>query len=264
MLDGTKSEFMRSSMSFADVGQITWCSKKPADDSGCYQLDIKDVDGYRDVLQSLPTGQKAMFGIALPDSTTFILTLQLVWMIVTIALRLAHHFIPSILEIYGLFALTSFITERLITLFTAPAWEQHVIYTTSRPFTPGEDDGTRYTWKRILAVIPYILTLSWPIYMIVYGVKGPSKDTSLTAMFCLSAGGTHVSGIVWLAVANWCAEHRKSSVRWLKWLPNVIGYLSIVLSRIMIIGLGVWQAYYGQREIFLMPSKNWDIPHLTG
>jgi hypothetical protein len=252
--------------SFApNISRITWCSQSPPKGSGYYQLDIKDVHAYADILQSLPTGQKTIKGVALPDSTTFILSLQLLWLIITITLRLVSHYRPSLLEIYGLFTLTSYILERVITQFNVPAWQQHVVFTSAESFLPAEDDGARGSWKSLLVIIPILLTASWPVYMILYGLKATKGGPlEFTPAVCIAAGGVHCAGAIWLVISGTCSGSKNGCLRILRWVPLVIAYGAFILSRFIIISLGIYQAFYGEREIFLIPPRNWDIPHLTG
>jgi hypothetical protein len=217
-----------------------------------------------DVLQSLPTGRKTMKGVGVPDTATFILSLQLVWLLITISRRLASHYLPSLIELYGLFTLTSFVAERFITQFNVPAWQQHVVFTSSSPWLPANDDGKRSTWKKVLVIFPVILFIAWPVYMILYGLKGLNPEVSMTSAVCTAAGGTYCAGLVWLLIGQSAADSKSWLWRTLRWIPLVIGYGALALSRCLMLGLGVFQAFYGEREIFLIPHSGWDIPHLSG
>ena len=92
---------------------IRWCSETPNED--CIQLKIGNVGAYQHLLGSLLTGKKTWKGIGYPDIGTSLLTLQLIWLLTTIALRLASGYKISLLELYCLFSLVAFVAERIVT-----------------------------------------------------------------------------------------------------------------------------------------------------
>jgi hypothetical protein len=99
MLVDSKSEITRLSMWFAEVTQMTWCPRNPSDKSDYHQLDIKTscrsplfysgscCPGQRRIHPYLPACLAHCQHLSLARSPLY----------------------PSVLEMYGLFALTSVI-----------------------------------------------------------------------------------------------------------------------------------------------------------
>ena len=99
---------------------VTWIPEEPDSTVGS-PYEVGDYHEYKDVLSYLLTGGKTWKGIGYPDLGTLLLTLQLCWLMATIIVRLVSGLMISFLELYCLFALTAFVTERLITIFSIPA-----------------------------------------------------------------------------------------------------------------------------------------------
>jgi len=100
---------------------VRWCSETPKGD--CIQLNIANVRSHQHFLASLPTGKQTWKGIGYPDIGTPLLALQLVWLLITIALRLANGYKVSLLELYCLFSLVAFVAERIVYPAQCPGLE---------------------------------------------------------------------------------------------------------------------------------------------
>jgi hypothetical protein len=50
----------------------------------------------------------------------------------------------------------------------------------------------------------------------------------------------------------------------LKWGPFTIAGGAFFLSKFLVFSLGRVQAVQGGRDIFLIPAKQWNIPHISG
>ncbi|KAH7117387.1 hypothetical protein EDB81DRAFT_767195 [Dactylonectria macrodidyma] len=173
---------------------IEWLSENPTD-SESRGVDIGDVDAYKHLLTHLPTGHGTWRGIGYPDLGTMLLTMQLIWLMAMIVLRITSGFLVSMLELYCLFSLTAFIAERCITKMNIPAWSQPVLVSGPQiMFEPGAVAAAPYiptTWKQVLLVLPCLQFIGWPIFMMVYGIKAFPDDVGVrfTPTVCMAAGG---------------------------------------------------------------------------
>jgi hypothetical protein len=247
---------------------IRWCSETPKGD--CIQLNITNVRSYQHFLASLPTGKQTWKGIGYPDIGTSLLTLQLVWLLITIALRLASGYKVSLLELYCLFSLVAFVAERIVTQLNVPAWSQQVVVRTESPAYGRIDSMDKAhlpnTWKEILAVLPILQFLGWPAFMFVYATKSVPQDganlASITNSVCFAAGGVYTSAFIWAFIGTLVAG--SESWGFLKWGPFTIAGGAFCLSKFLVFSLGIVQAVQGERDIFLIPAKQWNIPHISG
>lgn len=247
----------------APDGAIRWCSEKP---EGCSQLSIENVGVYQHILASLPTGKQTWKGIGQPDMGTVLLTLQLIWLLIAIVMRLASGFRVSLLELYCLFSLVAFVAERLITQFNVPAWSQSVVLRMHSGFERMDimdENSLPSTLKSWLLALPVLQFLGWPVFMFLYATKykDGQDGLSMTNSVCLAAGGTYASAFIWAFIGSCVAG---SSWRVLRYIPFGIACGAFCLSKVLIFGLGIAQTFAGERDIFLTPAKQWSIPHLSG
>jgi hypothetical protein len=248
---------------------IRWCSETPKAD--CIQLKIENVGTYQHFLGSLPTGKQTWKGIGYPDIGTSLLTLQLIWLLTTIALRLASGYKVSLLELYCLFSLVAFVSERIVTQLNVPAWNQQVVVSTqssayNERIEPMNKKLLPKSWKEYLGIIPILQFLGWPAFMFVYATKsGPLDGAGLSSMtnpVCFAAGGVYVSAFLWTFIGILVG----GSKTWgfLSLGPFTIAGVAFFLSKFLVFFLGITQALQGNRDIFLVPAKQWNIPHLSG
>lgn len=249
---------------------IRWTSETPKGD--CTQLNIANVRTYQHFLASLPTGKQTWKGIGYPDIGTSLLTMQLIWLLITIALRLSSGYKVSLLELYCLFSLVAFVAERVVTQLNVPAWSQQVVvcmesarYNNGQLYSM-EKKVLPKTWKEIFAILPMLQFLGWPAFMMIYAFKSGPLDgpglTSMTNPVCLAAGGVYLSAFIWTFIGS-CLSVSKS-FQFLSWGPLVIAGSAFFLSKVLVFGLGISQALQGNKDIFLVPVKQWNIPHISG
>ena len=247
---------------------IRWCSETPKE--GCIQLKIENVGAYQHLLGSLPTGKQTWKGIGYPDIGTSLLTLQLIWLLTTIALRLASGYKVSLLELYCLFSLVAFVAERIVTQLNIPAWSQSVVVCADSAYNGRIDSMDKKllpkTWKEYFTIIPLLQFLGWPVFMFVYAAKSGPHDgaglTSITNAVCFAAGGVYSSAFLWAFVGS--ALGGSKSWGFLKYGPFAMAGFAFFLSKFLVFFLGITQALQGDRDIFLVPAKQWNIPHISG
>jgi len=242
-----------------DAVNVTWLPEDP-DSAVASPFEVTDYHEYKDMLSYLPTGGKTWKGIGYPDLGTLLLTLQLCWLIATIIVRLVSGLMISLLELYCLFALTAFVTERLITAFSIPAWNQPVMVSIPvAPLSPPErpvELGS--SWKVFLLILPSVQFVVWPVFMYVYGTKGPWEH-SMTNVVCVAAGGIYCSAAFYGGL-GWCFRNAK-------WCRNICWFVAlgaVCLSKFMSLGLGIFQVFSGETGIFLKPDIQLPIPHISG
>jgi len=248
-----------------------WSSEHP--ELGQTVLDITNVHTYKHILPSLPTGRHTWKGIGYPDTGEILLVLQLIWLMTSIALRLASGFEMSLLELFCLFSLTAFAAERFVTQLNVPAWNEDVVFSitlsdTMRPVRNSimAEEALPKTWRRYLLILPVLQFIGWPIFMFVYATKSGPMDgpnlQSFTNPVCLAAGGVYISAFVWAFIGSMVAGSETWS--FLRWIPFVISAFALVLSKFIVLLLGILQVVQGPLGIFLIPSNQWTIPHISG
>lgn len=238
--------------------EVTWLPEEPDSAFGS-PFEVKDYHKYKDMLSYLPTGGKTWKGIGYPDLGTLLLTLQLCWLMATIIVRLVSGLMISFLELYCLFALTAFVTERLITTFSIPAWNQPVIVRMPASLSlPEYPVVLGSTWKIFLLMLPGVQFAMWPIFMFVYGIKGPWQQ-SMTNNICIAAGGMYLSAAIY-GTLGLCFQNAK-------WCRNICWFIALgaaSASKFMSLGLGLFQVFSGEGAIFLKPGLQLPIPHISG
>jgi hypothetical protein len=122
------------------------------------------------------------------------------------------------------------------------------------------------TWKESFTIIPVLQFLGWPVFMFVYATKSGVHDgpglTSVTNPVCFAAGGVYCSAFIWAFIGGALGDSK--SWGFLKYGPYAIASFAFFLSKFLVFFLGITQALQGDRDIFLVPARQWNIPHISG
>ena len=253
-----------------DIKWGSWISEHP--DVGQAVLNLSDVQTYKHILPCLPTGRHTWKGIGYPDIGEIVLTLQLIWLMTSIALRLASGYAMSLLELFCLFSLTAFAAERFVTQLNIPAWNEDVLFSITSTDVAGPIYDTVIpqielpaTGRRILLLLPGLQFLGWPIFMFVYATTSdPSDDglESFTNLICFIGGGVYISAFVWATIGSMVAGSK--TWNFLRYIPFTISAGALVISKLLVLTMGILQVVQGSLGIFLVPSSQWTIPHISG
>jgi hypothetical protein len=254
----------RSTMTLGNAGSLTtWCTEKPHRDAAA-MVEIEEVDTYKHLLQLLPTGSTTWKGMGSPDVGTAILALQLAWVIGEICTRLGAHLRVSVLELFALYSLTSFVTERLATLLRRPAWSQHVVVKdVGNPYgisVQRERRAIPNTWKHLLLVFPLLQAVMWPVFMFLYAEY--AEQEAWTRAVFRAAAASHLGGSLFFVTGAYLSGLK--NLRWVRYLMWTVSGVAFVFSRVFILGLALLQVHIGEKEIFIVPEQKWGMPHIGG
>jgi hypothetical protein len=158
----------------------------------------------------------------------------------------------------------------LFTLLNVPAWSQQVVVRTESSAYAWIDSMEQAhlpnTWKEFLAVLSILQFLEWPAFMFVYATKSVPNDgasfMSITNTVCFAAGDVSASAFIWAFIGTLVAG--SESWGFLKGGSFTIAGGAFFLSKFLVFSLGRVQAFQGDRNIFLIPAKQWNIPHISG
>ncbi|KAG0640182.1 hypothetical protein HOY80DRAFT_959995 [Tuber brumale] len=248
--------------------QFRWCSEEP---DLALRLEIENMADYAGLLKGLPTGRRTWRGIELPDFALVILTIQWAWLITTIALRLSSGYRVSLVELYSLYCLAAFILERLLTRLNKPAWDQHCVsIRETHPVVPVHINTCGvHTSADLGIILPVLLFLAFPVYMMVYGhflgqSKAEQKVGGFAPSICWSAGGMYCSAAGWAVIGLWVTgKYQNTSYYSLRWIPWGIAVISIILSKLMVLGLAITQVVIlADPDIYRVPPQIFTLPHI--
>jgi len=258
----------------ADQGnwsQFRWCSEEP---DSAIPLGIDDIAAYAGLLKGLPTGRRTWKGIGLPDFALVVLTVQWAWLITTIAIRLSRGYRVSLVELYSLYSLAAFIFERLLTRLNKPAWDQHCISLRPPPSVVPQHTNTCgvRTLSELGIVVPALLFLAFPVYMMLYGSflggyddEGPEVGAhGPEPAVCLAAGGMYLSAAIWGFIGLMVArKFEDTKLYLLRWVPWSIGIMVIVGSRLMVFSIAIMQVVWAADPgIYRVPPQRFSLPHI--
>ncbi|RPA95410.1 hypothetical protein L873DRAFT_1792297 [Choiromyces venosus 120613-1] len=248
--------------------QFQWCSEEP---ELAVRLEVDDIAAYAGLLKGLPTGRRTWEGIGLPDFALVILTLQWVWLITTIAVRLTRGYWVSLVELYSLYCLAAFISERLLTVLNKPAWDQHCVSVRlTPPVVPPHTNacGVR-TASELGVVVPVLLFLAFPAYMLVYGYfmgQGAAEREigQITPPLCFAAGAMYGSAAIWGLIGIIVASKFEGSwLYFLRWIPWGISIGAIIASKLIVFTMGIAQVFLmADPEIYRVPPQTFTLPHI--
>ncbi|PVH82429.1 hypothetical protein DL98DRAFT_586419 [Cadophora sp. DSE1049] len=247
-----------------------WSSEYP--ELGQSVLNLSNVHAYKHILPYLPTGRHTWKGIGYPDIGEIVLTLQLIWLMTSIALRLASGYAMSLFELFCLFSLTAFVAERFVTQLNIPAWNEDVLFSiTSTDVARTVHNSIMpevelpETGRRVLLILPGLQFIGWPIFMFVYATKSNTNEGGLetfTNTICFVGGGVYISAFIWAIIGSMVAG--SEMWKFLRFIPFTISAGALVISKVLVLSMGILQVVQGSLGIFLVPSSQWTIPHISG